>query len=245
MDVVSTPEIFNFLELDDVDLSDPATDLKLLSSFDGGMLDIQPMVPPSAGLVPSKLEAEAGAFNISWSNDPDRAPAPVPVRKECTPQGKSPMLEERGETPGAAKLPLPKPRGIRKAPEPEDAEHAEKRLKNTDAARRSRLKKFLKIASLQKKVQELQSQNAQLALRVALLESEKGGWEVKETEYRRRLGLVDCGQKDKEVKTPGLALGMEPIKIGGDEDLLIGTATEMDFPIGQQFVDTLSSLLYG
>lgn len=126
---VSTPEIFNFIELDvDVDLSEPTpADLKLLSSFDGNVLDIQPMVPPSTGLAPSKLEAETGAFNISWCNDPDRTPAPVPVRKECKPA--LPMPEERSDTPGAAKLPLPKPRGIRRAPEPEDAEHAEKRLK--------------------------------------------------------------------------------------------------------------------
>lgn len=92
-------------------------------------------------------------------------------------------------------------------------------------------------------MQELQSQNAQLALRVALLESEKGGWEVKETEYRKRLGLVDIG-KDKEVKTPALALGIESIKTG-EEDLLIGTAAEMDFSIDQQYIVDTLSLLYG
>ncbi|RUS26526.1 hypothetical protein BC938DRAFT_470650 [Jimgerdemannia flammicorona] len=218
-------ELFDFLELD-VDNDTFGSDSDKISDFT--MVDvpeIQPTVPPSSSPAPTKLEAEGGAFNISWSNDHDRAPAPIPVRRESA-KSKSPG-PENGDESVKAVMPLPKPRGIRRAPEPEDASHAEKRLKNTDAARRSRLKKFLKIASLQKKVQELQSQNAQLSLRVAVLESDKAGWEVKESEYQKRLKQAEGRSKEG---TPS-------------EIPDLGVAGMLDFSGQQQlFVDSLSIL---
>ncbi|KAI8638157.1 hypothetical protein BD408DRAFT_423421, partial [Parasitella parasitica] len=52
-------------------------------------------------------------------------------------------------------------------------EAAQKRQKNTDAARRSRLKKIVKMETLEKQVTELESDNSRLTTRVAVLESEK------------------------------------------------------------------------
>ncbi|KAJ2454411.1 hypothetical protein EV183_001537 [Coemansia sp. RSA 2336] len=48
-----------------------------------------------------------------------------------------------------------------------------KRKKNTDAARRSRMRKILRIETLEGRVSELESENAQLAQRIAQLEAEK------------------------------------------------------------------------
>ncbi|KAJ2647685.1 hypothetical protein IWW40_004499 [Coemansia sp. RSA 1250] len=48
-----------------------------------------------------------------------------------------------------------------------------KRKKNTDAARRSRMRKILRIETLEGRVSELESENAQLVQRIAQLEAEK------------------------------------------------------------------------
>ncbi|KAJ2161908.1 hypothetical protein GGF46_001099 [Coemansia sp. RSA 552] len=87
------------------------------------------------------------------------------------------------EAPAAAA----KPRAVRKAPvraEPaaqvaapssDDAESAaaHKRQKNTDAARRSRMRKILRIETLEGRVSELESENARLARRIAELEADQ------------------------------------------------------------------------
>jgi len=56
-------------------------------------------------------------------------------------------------------------------------ELALKRAKNTDAARRSRMRKLQKMESLEQRVAELEAENAKLQTKVAVLESEKKGLE--------------------------------------------------------------------
>ncbi|KAJ2340051.1 hypothetical protein GGF43_006498, partial [Coemansia sp. RSA 2618] len=48
-----------------------------------------------------------------------------------------------------------------------------KRKKNTDAARRSRMRKILRIETLEGRVSDLETENAQLMQRIAQLEAEK------------------------------------------------------------------------
>ncbi|RKP37030.1 hypothetical protein BJ085DRAFT_4232, partial [Dimargaris cristalligena] len=48
-----------------------------------------------------------------------------------------------------------------------------KRQKNTDAARRSRMRKLLRVESLEAKVVDLETENTTLATKLAYLESEK------------------------------------------------------------------------
>ncbi|OBZ88197.1 hypothetical protein A0J61_03742, partial [Choanephora cucurbitarum] len=93
--------------------------------------------------------------------------------------------------------PLPKPRGIRKLPEPEPSEDGTidedtlKRRKNTDAARRSRLKKLMKVDQLENQVNALQAENAKLVLNNAVLESQKRSLYAKELEYKKRIKYLE------------------------------------------------------
>lgn len=70
-------------------------------------------------------------------------------------------------------------------------EAAIKRQKNTDAARRSRLKKVMKMESLEKRVNELERMNAQLLLRVAVLDSEKSHLQTKEATHEARIKTLE------------------------------------------------------
>ncbi|KAI8981699.1 hypothetical protein BDF20DRAFT_421550 [Mycotypha africana] len=62
-----------------------------------------------------------------------------------------------------------------------------KRQRNTDAARRSRLRKALKMESLEKRVMDLEAENEQLKLRAAVAESERANIEAKEKSSRVRI----------------------------------------------------------
>lgn len=70
-------------------------------------------------------------------------------------------------------------------------EAAIKRQKNTDAARRSRLKKVMKMEALEKRVNELERMNAQLLLRVAVLDSEKSHLQTKEATHEARIKTLE------------------------------------------------------
>ncbi|KAK4520484.1 uncharacterized protein ATC70_007996 [Mucor velutinosus] len=134
----------------------------------------------TAGL---ESKEDSAAFNISWGGD-DKPP--VELHPEETPV-EEPKLSR----------PLPKPRGIRRLPEPEPSadgtidEDTLKRRKNTDAARRSRMKKFLKVDQLETKVNALQAENAKLTLSNAVLESEKRSLHAKENEYKKRIKYLE------------------------------------------------------
>ncbi|KAI9356306.1 hypothetical protein DFJ73DRAFT_758742 [Zopfochytrium polystomum] len=63
-----------------------------------------------------------------------------------------------------------------------------KRLKNTEAARRSRARKLVKMESLLATAQDLESENTKLVSHLALLENERAAWETKHREYCRKPG---------------------------------------------------------
>ncbi|KAI9476119.1 MAG: hypothetical protein EXX96DRAFT_487074 [Benjaminiella poitrasii] len=62
-----------------------------------------------------------------------------------------------------------------------------KRQRNTDAARRSRLRKAMKMESLEKRVMDLEAENERLKLRAAVAESERANVEAKEKSNRVRI----------------------------------------------------------
>ncbi|KAI9365055.1 hypothetical protein BD770DRAFT_377666 [Pilaira anomala] len=74
--------------------------------------------------------------------------------------------------------------------EPKD-EAAVKRQKNTDAARRSRLRKVQKMETLEMRVSELEKINAGLLMRVAVLDSEKTNLKAKESSYESRIKVLE------------------------------------------------------
>ncbi|CAO3641749.1 unnamed protein product [Mucor hiemalis] len=68
---------------------------------------------------------------------------------------------------------------------------AVKRQKNTDAARRSRLRKVQKMETLETRVGELEKMNAGLLMRVAVLDSEKTNLKAKESSYEARIKVLE------------------------------------------------------
>jgi hypothetical protein len=71
-------------------------------------------------------------------------------------------------------------------------EIALKRQKNTDAARRSRLKKLVKMEQLESRVSDLESDNHRLTTRIAVLESEKSGLESKDISLEERIRVLEA-----------------------------------------------------
>jgi hypothetical protein len=71
-------------------------------------------------------------------------------------------------------------------------EIAQKRQKNTDAARRSRLKKVIKMEALEMRVTELEGDNARLTTRVAVLESEKNSLTAKDKTLEDRIKVLEA-----------------------------------------------------
>lgn len=74
----------------------------------------------------------------------------------------------------------------------ESDEVAQKRQKNTDAARRSRLKKIIKMETLEKQVTELEGDNSRLTTRVAVLESEKTALITKDKGLEDRIRVLEA-----------------------------------------------------
>ncbi|KAL1922142.1 uncharacterized protein VTP21DRAFT_10784 [Calcarisporiella thermophila] len=70
-------------------------------------------------------------------------------------------------------------------------ELALKRQKNTDAARRSRLKKLLRMEELERRVADLEGENSKLQLKVAVLESEKGSLEQRDKDHTERVKKLE------------------------------------------------------
>lgn len=113
------------------------------------------------------------------------------------------LLSELSTAIYTSKLPRIAPRPIHTADtnyislnskRPSDASEDEialKRQKNTDAARRSRLKKMLKMETLEKRVADLESENQTLTTRVAVLESEKSGLESKDQSLEERIRALE------------------------------------------------------
>ncbi|KAJ2964939.1 hypothetical protein NQZ79_g138 [Umbelopsis isabellina] len=97
------------------------------------------------------------------------------------------------QSPAATHKSQPKSRK-RSATTPVEADLDEasiKRQKNTDAARRSRLKKVMRMESLETRVADLERLNSQLLLRSAVLDSEKTGLEAKAVAYEQRIHSLE------------------------------------------------------
>ncbi|KAF9388154.1 hypothetical protein CPB97_001530 [Podila verticillata] len=76
--------------------------------------------------------------------------------------------------------------------EDESEEVLAKRAKNTDAARRSRLKKLVKLETLEAKAHELETTNNRLNMRIAVLETEKNNFLIKDAEQAARIAQLEA-----------------------------------------------------
>ncbi|CAO3565999.1 unnamed protein product [Mortierella alpina] len=151
-------------------------------------------------LTTAAVQQAAAALNIPWSHDlelavmaqaannaspvlPLNAPGMVIPKLECEPIVSVNAMD-------ASKVKGNKKRAV--SPEDEMDEIVAKRAKNTDAARRSRLKKLIKLEGLEAKVADLESANNRLTMKVAVLETEKNGHLVKEAEQSARIAQLEA-----------------------------------------------------
>ncbi|KAI8844849.1 hypothetical protein BC829DRAFT_445928 [Chytridium lagenaria] len=66
-----------------------------------------------------------------------------------------------------------------------------KRMRNTEAARRSRAKKMAKMDMLEIAVEKLEVDNSRLVVKLAILESDKATWRTKQEEYIARIAQLE------------------------------------------------------
>ncbi|KAF9433504.1 hypothetical protein BGZ76_009341 [Entomortierella beljakovae] len=171
-----------------------------------------PMSNSSKAQVPvltsSAVQQAAAALNIPWSAELESAvmaqaalgSASV-VAPACAQSASSPILAPKEEPkdaeigsvslpPVALKVKSSKKRQL--TPEEEAEEIVAKRAKNTDAARRSRMKKLIKLEGLELKVSDLESANSALNMKIAILETEKNGFIAKDAEQTARIAQLEA-----------------------------------------------------
>lgn len=136
--------------------------------------------PAASPVLASKVEVVEAEFSSSAVSTPA-------VSREV-----SVAPEVAAVVAAAPAAPKPKSKKRRLTPEEEAAEVVAKRAKNTDAARRSRLKKLIKLEGLEAKVFDLESANSDLNMRIAILETEKSGFLAKEAEQAARIAQLEA-----------------------------------------------------
>ncbi|KAG2208801.1 hypothetical protein INT46_003009 [Mucor plumbeus] len=118
--------------------------------------------------------------------------APTPVITSATVPEMSPAVIS-ASTPSFSAAPSPRIR--KRSDDAADLDSTDdaavKRQKNTDAARRSRLRKVQKMETLETRVSELEKINAGLLMRVAVLDSEKTNLKAKESSYEDRIRVLE------------------------------------------------------
>ncbi|CAO3597335.1 unnamed protein product [Absidia cylindrospora] len=98
-----------------------------------------------------------------------------------------------------------------------------KRLKNTDAARRSRQRKLMKMEGLQSRVAELEKHNGKLQSQVAMAENERDAAKIKESRRRERVATLEAQLAEAHQS---LLVNQEPFdqeKLGDDGDSQSGS----------------------
>ncbi|KAF9124706.1 hypothetical protein BGW39_007955 [Mortierella sp. 14UC] len=158
-----------------------------------------PQVKAPPMLTTAAVQQAAIALNIPWSHDLELAvmaqaanhatailpsvPAPVTAASMVVPK-----VEPVEQTYVLSNI--NKKRAV--SPNDESEEVIAKRAKNTDAARRSRLKKLVKLEGLEVKVSELEADKTRLTMRVAVLETEKTSHLVREAEQNARIAQLEA-----------------------------------------------------
>ncbi|KAG0285559.1 hypothetical protein BGZ96_010204 [Linnemannia gamsii] len=156
-----------------------------------------PHVKAAPLLTTAAVQQAAIALNIPWSHDLELAvmaqaanhattilpsvPAPAVVVPKIEPVEQSYLLSSANVNNKRAASPTDEPDEV-----------IAKRAKNTDAARRSRLKKIVKLEGLEAKVSELEADKTRLTMRVAVLETEKTAHLVREAEQNARIAQLEA-----------------------------------------------------
>ena len=147
-------------------------------------------------LTTAAVQQAAAALNIPWSHDLELAVMAQAANHSTSVSMNSvsavviPKVEPVESAATLAANIAQNKRSL--SPEDETNEIVAKRAKNTDAARRSRMKKLVKLETLETKVTELETTNTRLTMKVAVLETEKNGHLVKEAEQSVRIAQLEA-----------------------------------------------------
>jgi len=134
-------------------------------------------------LIPKDEPVESDFFSSLSSSES------VSSRSVSLSPSPSPSCEESSFCPTSA------PKKSKKrvlSPEEREGEVVAKRAKNTDAARRSRLKKLIRLEGLEAKISDLESTNSALNMKIAILETENTGYLTKEAEQAARIDQLEA-----------------------------------------------------
>ncbi|KAF9928633.1 hypothetical protein FBU30_002259 [Linnemannia zychae] len=150
-------------------------------------------------LTTAAVQQAALALNIPWSHDLELAVMAQAANHATTILPSSPVAAAAPAMVVPKVEPIEKPIHLSTAtkkraqsPVEESEEVIAKRAKNTDAARRSRLKKLVKLEGLEAKVTELEAEKTRLTMRVAVLETEKTAHLVREAEQSARIAQLEA-----------------------------------------------------
>jgi len=168
------------------------------------------VAPVSPLLTTAAVQQAAAALNIPWSRDLELAvmaqaasngttvlpvavtPKVEPVEQTFNLVAPTPMLTAASM---AVSLSETRPKCNKRraiSPEEEQDEIVAKRAKNTDAARRSRMKKLIRLEGLEAKVSDLETAHTKMTLKVAILETEKSNFISKEAEQNIRIAQLEA-----------------------------------------------------
>ncbi|KAJ3040498.1 hypothetical protein HDV00_010807 [Rhizophlyctis rosea] len=104
--------------------------------------------------------------------------------------------------------------GKRKSGEELDEELANKRRRNTEAARRSRERKQQKVATLEDQVRKLETDNQTLSFRIAVMDNERAQWDAREQELRERCAMLEGQLRDAHKALLKRVEGVEGKDVG-------------------------------
>ncbi|KAG0042924.1 hypothetical protein BGZ83_012024 [Gryganskiella cystojenkinii] len=138
-----------------------------------------PLLIPKAE--PMEIEFSKSSVSLPMSRSVSASPSPSPEEEE----------EETSPVPTSG-APVKRSKKRVLTPEEREEEVVAKRAKNTDAARRSRLKKLIRLEGLELKISDLETTNSSLNMKIAILETEKTGFMTKEIEQAARIAQLEA-----------------------------------------------------
>ncbi|KAI9017897.1 hypothetical protein CLU79DRAFT_762176 [Phycomyces nitens] len=145
-----------------------------------------PVSPPLTASPPNTIE-----HSLEAEQHPIRVPLFPEIPRQRVLMPKTSTTCPRTIAPRPSTMPVTIESKKRPVDDKDGDDIAVKRQKNTDAARRSRLKKLKRMECLEERVSELETDNTRLTTRIAVLESEKSGLESKDRGLEERVRILE------------------------------------------------------
>ncbi|TPX65315.1 hypothetical protein SpCBS45565_g05301 [Spizellomyces sp. 'palustris'] len=101
--------------------------------------------------------------------------------------------------------------GATKAMEELEDELALKRRRNTEAARRSRERKAVRLSTLENQVAQLEALNSSMSLKLAVVEKERAIFAAREAELNRRIASLEASLREAHDALMARAIGRQEL----------------------------------